>query len=289
MTTTAAQVVLVRRILQDDPEEDYLTEAVAASSTTTLTVNDVSKYSPGQVWEFDDDTGDTFLVRSVDRSTSIITVKRSHKGSTGATHADNVVVLNAPRFRYDLISQALSTAVDADLWTERVFEIAEHIVVSSATADYYNAPSANCEEFLAIYQDTASMIDPEWIRDFGRLPRNVDTSLYAAGKAFRIRDNYGAAGDNYYINCAHRLTLATLSTQQERIVQWLACAYLLEWTEPKRLAGPTNQGDRTVRPGAAPPTAAYYRSLAERLIASERSNLKNVNLPFRVFKKEGGN
>ncbi len=72
----------------------------------------------------------------------------------------------------------------------------------------------------------------------------------------------------------------------ERIVQFLSAAYVLEWTEPHRLAGPTNQGDQTVRPGAAIPTAAYYRQLAEELMSKRRRELEETFPPKRRFVRQ---
>lgn len=288
MTTIALQVKSIRRLLQDDPLTDTLNAAVAAGSTTTMTVTDVTKFAVGQWWEFDDDTGDKVLVTAVNSSTSVCTIRRSHRGSTGAAHSNGAILAKAPRFEYDTASQAITTVLDADLDGENIFDLLEHQITSSATTTYYNAPATACERFMDVYQKTAGMLSPRraslW---FSPLPTNADTSLYANGKYFVIQGNYGTPGsDVYYVTCRHPLAIGTLTSQQERIVQFLACAYLLEWTEPKRLAGPNNQGDTTVRPGMANQTAAYWRALAEEQMSKEQQRLKMLFPPQRRFVRQ---
>lgn len=289
-TTLAATVKNVRRLLQDEPLSDVLAAAVTTAGQTTMTVTDVTKHAVGTWWEFDDDTGDVVLETALDPTTSVATVRRGYLGSTAATHLNAAVILKQPRFKYDLVSQAINTVLDADLFGEGLFELVEHQVTSNAAGStgistLYNSPSASCERFLDVYQKTSSMQEPT--RDdiiYSEFPRNVDTTLFAAGKYFTIEGNHGVAGtDLYYVTCAHKLAITTITASQERIVHNLAAAYLLEWTEPRRTAGPTNQGDRTVRTGAALPTAAYFRQVAEEQMQKERRYIKSYTPEKRRF------
>jgi hypothetical protein len=288
MTTTALTVAAIRKILNDVPVEDYLDAAIASTSATTFTPTDETLYAVGDEWEFDDDTGEVVLIRAFDPDTPTATVKRGHRDSVAATHADETVLLKNPRHFYDTISQAIQTVIDSDLYDNGVYDLIEHIVTSSVNSTYYAAPSTSCEEWLAVYQVAGTAVEPTWFgsSNFTRYPKNVDTTLYATGKVFQINRQDGVGGtDPYYVTCAHRLTLATLNAAQEDIVRFLACAYLLEWSEPRRLQGPTNQGDRTVRPGQAVGTAAYYRQLAERLIQNEKARLRKLNPPIKVWRR----
>lgn len=291
MATMATTIAAVRRILGDRPVEDALGGAIAAGSTTTMTPTDVTQYARGNVWEFQDGAteADVVLVTGVDAETPAITIRRNHENSTGIAHSSGAILFKDPTYRYNTIAQAVNTVIESDLFEEQVWDLLEHQVTSNAdgSADY-NAPTSLCEEFLAVYQQTSAMTSPYWFgaREFSQYPRNVDTSLYANGKVFFIRRNLGVLGtDIYYVTCKHRLTLATLTATQERIVQWLTCAYLLEWQESRRLGGPTNQGDRTVRPGQAPATAAYYRQLAQRALQAEQSRLRKLNPPTKVWRR----
>jgi hypothetical protein len=291
MTTMALTVAAVRKILNDRPVEDLLGAAVASDSTTAITPTDVTLYAKGNVWEFADGTdgAEMYLVRSVDDATPVLAVKRGHEDSTAVTHSNGAVMVKDPRFRYNTVAQAVNTTLDASLYEDGVYDLIEHQVTSNSDGSQdYNAPASTCEEFLAVYQKLSTMDAPEWFgsSQFTRYPKNVDTSLHSNGKVFFIKLNLGTPGtDIFYITCAHRLTITTLTATQERIVQWLACAYLLEWTEPRRTAGPTNQGDRTVRPGQAVGTAAYYRQLAERTIAAEKARLRKLNPPKKEWRR----
>lgn len=286
--TMATQVAAIRRILNDRPVEDYLDSAIASTSATTLDPTDVTLYAKGNVVEFHDGSGELALVRSVDPTTPAVEIKRGHEDSTAATHSDECVILFDPRFRYNTIEQAINTVLNTELFENQVFDPIEHQITSDADGNpAYNAPTSSCEEFLAVYQQTASMDSPTYFGSswFTRYPKNVDTSLYANGKVFFINRNLGTPGtDVFYVTCKHRLTVTTLTSTQENIVQWLACAYLLEWTEPRRTAGPTNQGDRTVRPGQAVGTSAYYRQLAKEAIAAEKARLRKLNPPKREWR-----
>ena len=285
MTTIPLTVQAIRRLLNDEPDTDTLASSIAAAGTTTMTVTDVTKHSKGNWWELQDDSGDVVFETAVDTSTSIITIRRGYLDSTAAAHSNGAVLAKEPRFRYDVVSQAINSILDVDLYAEGIFDLQEHQVTSSATTNYYDSPTATCLEFKDVYQKTATMTEPRrellW---FSPKPRNADTTLYASGKYFVIRGNYGTAGtDKYYVTCAHKHTISTLTSGAERIVQYLACASVLEWTEPRRTAGPTNQGDRTVRPGTAIGTAGYFRTLAEEQVNKERRTIEDIYPTARRF------
>lgn len=294
MTDMATTIIAVRRLLQDRPDEDYITVALDADDTPA-TVNDITKWGKGQVWEATDgtDAAELILVRSIDESASTVAIKRAHEDSDAASHEADVVFIKDPRFRYNTIAQAVNTAIDVNLYHEGVYDLQEHSVTSNSDGSWdYDAPASDCQEFLSVAQYTSSSVEPYFLAnglEYESLPVNIHTSLYGNGKMFRIRTNIGTPGtDVYYVTCAHPLAIGTLTTAQERIVQWLAAAYLLEWTEPHRTAGPTNQGDRTVRPNTAIQTAAYFRNLAARAISNERARLKQINPPRKIWRRATG-
>lgn len=293
MATTAGTVLAVRRILGDTPEQVHLNGAIANTTEETVVVDstDIGKVAVGQILEHETG-GELRYVISVDEDANGFEAYRGYLGSTAATQADNSFMWINPRFTYVTIEQALDAVLDVDLFNEGLWDLTEHTVASNAdgTRDY-NAPSANCEEFLSVYQFTSSMLEPSWLlaHEFSRYPRNVDTSHHATGKMFTIHHNHGVAGtDSYYVTCAHRLAIGTLNARQEHIVQWLTTARLLEQEDAKRTGQNTTQGDRTVRVGARVQTAAYYRSLAEKAINDERSEVKKLLPSGRVWKARSG-
>lgn len=279
MATLAATVTAIRRLLKDEPTKLQLDGALSDTTTETVTVNsgETSKLAVGTRLEHDDATGEQRRVLSI-TSTTQFTAERGYNGSTAATHSDNTYLLVAPRFPFDEIDQAIDVVIDSVLYGEGVYDVIERQLASSASSDHYNAPASTIEEILHVYQKPASVQEPINVTGFDPLPTNRDTSLFASGKSLHIWENAGTAGtDVYYLSCKEKYTLSTLSTTAERIVQFLACALLVEWEVPRRLAGPTNQGDRTVASRDFLGAAAYYREQANRLIRIERSNLRELH------------
>ena len=288
MATMPATVTAIRRLLKDEPAKLQLNGAIASTTSETVTVNsgETAKISAGVRLEHDDGSATGAEQRRVlsVTSTTVFEAERGYLGSTAVTHSDDTYLLIAPRFPYDEVVQAVNVTLDSTLYAKGVYDIIERTITSSATTDVYNAPNAATEELLGVYQFPASSDEPIWLKNFDRYPRNVATAHFATGKAFAIRENYGTPGTEiYYCNCKEKLTISTLTTAQERIVHFLAAAYLLDWETPKRLAGPTNQGDRSTRTGDYLQTANWFRQQAEELIMVERSNLRSVNPPKRVW------
>ena len=283
MTTMAATVANVRRVLKDRPEIAQLDGALGDTTTESFNVSatDAVKFAAGNVWEHDDNTGERRYIKSV---TGLVVVgTRGYDGSTADAHSDDTYLVKDPRFPYNEITQAVNTVLYIGLFNAGVYDVVNHQITVSADTIAYTAPTASCEEFLWVYQRINSIDSPTPIWDFTRLPRLVDTTLWANGRVFEISG--GTAGTTYYVNCKHKLTLDRLSTAQEQVVLFLASAHLLEWEEPHRTSGPTNQGDRTVKPGQNAQMAAYYRAQAKELIAKERAYLRALNPPFRNYRR----
>lgn len=285
MTTVAAEVKNIRRLLQDEPLTDTLAAAIVADSTTTMTVTDVTKHAVGTWWEFDDDTGDKVLETDINTGTSVVTIRRAYRGSSGDAHANGAVLAKQPRFEFDTVEQAINTVLDIDLYGEGIYDLTEHQVTSLTDTTYYNAPATTCREFKDVYQFTSDMTSPhrDGIR-YSPKPQNADTTLFSNGKYFVIEGNLGVPGtDLFYVTCAHKHTITSLTEGATRIVQFLAAAYVLEWEEIRRAGGPVNQGDTTVRVGARLPVAAYFRQLAEEQVQKERRTLEDLFPPQKRF------
>jgi hypothetical protein len=297
MTTNMPLTVLnIRRILRDEPARDKLAAAIVNTTDVTFVPANPSLYRQGLRIEFNDGDApgpgaEQTHVSSVDPDTPLITMlARAMYSSTATTHLIDTQILMEPRYPYDLVSQAVNTVLDSELFTEGIYEIVEHQITPHLGTEGpdYDAPSVNCEEWLSVYQIPPGAIEPWYLGGFSKLPKNVDTADYPTGKLFAIWENAGIPGDAasaYRVNCKHRLAIDTISPQQERIVQLLACAHLMEWSEPRRLQGPTNQGDRTVRPLDGVRLAADYREKAKRLINLERAYLRPYAFAGRRFVK----
>jgi hypothetical protein len=283
MTTMALTVSAIRRMLKDTPVEDPLAVAVTDTTTPTISVTDIGLYGAGQVVETDDgtDSAEQFYIRSVDTVNTQIVVKRGHNGSTAATHSLATPILIKPRFPYDEVAQAVNTTLDVDLYANDVFDVVEHAITSSAISDTYDKPTTECLKPLSVAQRVTATEEPTYLTKFNRRYYNADPSVFPTGGYIVFSGNYGLAGtDLYYLNCAHKFTIGTLTEGPERGVQMMACAYLLTWEDIRRTAGPVNQGDRTVRPlDSSRLGAAFFREQAMRVFRDEAAQIKQTLYP----------
>lgn len=290
MATYAGLVTSIRRLLQDRPMRAQLGAAISDTTTATMTVTSGTQhlFQVGQMWEHDDYNGATSSTSSEQReitavSGTTVTGIRGANGSTAATHLNSTYLLLEPRFSYDRICQAVDAVIDGDLLSNDVYEIVEHQVTISTTTDAYNAESTSCDHILDIYQRISATELPSYLSDWEQY-RNADTTLFANGRYFTVPTWRGVAGtDLLYINCAHALSVTTLNNKQQDIVEYLAAYYLLSWQEIPRSAGPTNQGDRTVKVGDQARLAGFFRDHGMRLMREEASRLKKLARPRKNF------
>ena len=290
MATVAGTVAEIRRLLQDRPVRARLDGAISSTTTETFAVDsgEEALFKVGELWEHDDANGATTSTSSEQRriisvSGSTITAERGYNSSTAATHADNTYLIKEPRWTYDRVYAAMNAVLRVDLLQNGVFEIVSHEVTSNVGSTTYDAPTALCERILDIYQYVTSGQPTSQISGFTQY-RTVDSDVSATGKEFQILENRGVPGTAvYYINCVHPLQVTTLASRQEFLLHMGAAAYLLGWEEPRRTAGPTNQGDRTVQPGRQAQLASYYRNEFLRLLRQEKQYLKRLSPPRREY------
>jgi hypothetical protein len=277
MATTAATVTSIRQLLKDNPVKLQLGAAQSDTTdeTTTLIGADISKVQAGMTLEHDDDSGEMRRVVSVDQTASTFEGERGYYGSTAATHSNSTYLLVNPRFPYNEVTQCITRALDV-FFDEGVYSIGSRELTSSASTDKYNSPSTDIREILAITMKPSGFTESVYLRDFNPFPQAEDTDLYASGFALRISEVYGTAGtDVFYLKTKEKLTISTISSEQERIVHDLVCADLMEVEVHKRLAGPSNQGDRTIRSSEFLQAAAIRRERAMRALRVQASNLRD--------------
>jgi hypothetical protein len=182
------------------------------------------------------------------------------------------------------VTQGINYVIDAELYGEGIYLEATHTVPSALNSDEYEVPTAAIEEVMAVSQKPAGDTTISQLSDYSAYPTKVSTALYTNGAVIYIYENVGTPGtDPYYINTKERHTLATCSGRVARIVELLAASHVLDWEGASRLAGPTNQGDRTVAPMDHPRMAAQLREQAMRMIRAERANLRSFQPSGRNF------
>lgn len=289
-TTYAGLAASIRRLLQDRPVRAQLGAAITDTTTATMTLTSgtAPSFQIGQMWEHDDNNGSTSSTSAEQRevtavSGTTITASRGAFGSTAATHANSTWLILEPRFTYDRICQAIDAVIDSELMSNDVYAITSHTVTSSATSHTYSAPASTCDHILDIYQRITVGDEPYYLKDWTDY-KAVDTGVYTNGAFYTVRGLKGTLGtDSFYINCAHPLAVTTLNSKQQDIVEYLSCFYLLSWAEMPRSAGPTNQGDRSVKVGDQARLAGFYRDTAMRLMREEAGRLKRRARPRRNF------
>jgi hypothetical protein len=79
----------------------------------------------------------------------------------------------------------------------------------------------------------------------------------------------------FYMKTKEKHTISTITSEQERILHDLVCADLIETEVFRRLAGPTNQGDRSVRSSEFLQAAAVKRERGMRALRVQASNLRD--------------
>lgn len=282
-------VANVRKILKDKPVRVRLTAALGDTTTEDFSVADVAQFRPGTIWEHDDGTGERRYVTDTDPSTLTVTAYRGFEDSTASLHADQSFVILSPRFSYDETVLAIETAIDVDLYTNEVYEIVDHSVSSSATTNAYEMPTAACKKPLSIHQQVLTTDTPKYLKRFSRRYYKTGLPTYSTGAYFTIEENIGAPGtDPYYVMCAHKLTADTLTAEDQRIIEMRALYYLMVWEGPRRVAGPTNQGDRSVQPLDSTRLSQFYKSESERLMKERAADLSDKVYPSqREFVRTG--
>src|SRR5262245_9843816 len=92
--TESDMVAEVRALLEDEPFEDVLQANLGASATTfdlaEATGNDNTNWGEGNTGEFDDSSYEQFKI-TTDPTSTTVTVRRGHNGTTAATHTGGTV------------------------------------------------------------------------------------------------------------------------------------------------------------------------------------------------------
>jgi hypothetical protein len=288
MTDTATTVAAVRGILKDTPHTLTLGAAISDTTDETITfaTGQAATLSAGVRLEHDDATGEVRSVLSTDATNEQVEATRAFSDSVASTHLDDTRVLVDPRFRYNEVVKNITHVMETILPNADVYDILEETISSSTNTDFYNAASTACEEHLSVYQYPSSATNAEFIdaRRWWAYPENVNTSHYNTGKMFMISGGTGIAGtDPYYVSCRHALTLATLTDEQDLMVQYYAVALLLEQENPRRTGGRAAAGDRQAKSAEFLQSAAYYRREADAIANRTRSRLHQKTKPRRIF------
>jgi len=262
-----SRATLVQRIRHRlDTKDDYYepnTDNVGAGDLT-VDVPDGTKWVFGDILEWQED-GDQAFVRSV--AGNVLTVFRGWNGTTAAAHdgsATAKVVAKSPTFRFNQITEAISSALD-ELWPYcYTFSIVS--ITPSLTERYYSAAATVEGVSSAIQLDTNVPDKP--VTYGGRrnayqialvrgLPTNFPQPAENTGKAFYIPRRHNIV-NTINVKAIRRINDTVSSGNYDDLsagvevsaIIYFAIDHLLGATDLARLTGQdTSMNDQSVTPG----------------------------------------
>lgn len=277
--TQATLVRNVRSTLGDLPWLDYCTEAMDTTETS-LDVADTTKYTPGDVVEFQDD-GERCLVTALASGTTL-TVIRNFDGSSGAApatgtaHNITMTIAKNPTFEYLAVVDAIGDSI-YNLWPYVYGTVTYAITPVVGTKWYELDDSASNStvalELQSVFQDVNSKPFYYGTRRTAypvRLHFDVPTTVAGSGVAIEIpflRDATNAIS----VRCIRPLTPAIgtgaytdlVAGLPANCVRWYAVAAMIERTGIVRATSDDiTMTDESVKPGTRENVAGYWERKA---------------------------
>lgn len=181
------------------------TTGSAASSSSSISVPDGTQWGVGDYGEFVNN-GEGFRVSAV--VTNDLTATRGYYSTTAATQASGRI-LKEPRFKFNEITNAVSTVVQGFLPHPRVYKVvADTITPAPSTTTWYDLAS-DALGIVSAYQTQSGTVmqfgqHHRWDRIIFR--RNLPTTLVASGVGVAFPDGFLDPTDTVYVNYAARIT-----------------------------------------------------------------------------------
>lgn len=270
---------------RDQQQVSELASPMTASDTTfTLDANTAKNISRGLV-EIDDEL---ILVKALDPTTSVASVMgllngRGREGSTAASHSANALVTMSPAIPRIRITEAINQTVLAMYPRIPIFSTTE--ISKLAPVFEYQMP-ADTEDIWYVVADTVGPTQVHYPTPRWRYNPMAPTSDFASGKSIQLLDYVtpGRAIRVVYVKAPTVLAnasdnFANVTGYDDRMVEavvWGATARLLPAYESARLQQMSIEGTERanlVPSTAAVKTAAYYETLFQQAIETERNRI----------------
>lgn len=270
---------------RDQQQVSELASPMTASDTTfTLDANTAKNISRGLV-EIDDEL---ILVKALDPTTSVASVMgllngRGREGSTAASHSANALVTMSPAIPRIRITEAINQTVLAMYPRIPIFSTTE--ISKLAPVFEYQMP-ADTEDIWYVVADTVGPTQVHYPTPRWRYNPMAPTSDFASGKSIQLLDYVtpGRAIRVVYVKAPTVLAnasdnFASVTGYDDRMVEavvWGATARLLPAYESARLQQMSIEGTERanlVPSTAAVKTAAYYETLFQQAIETERNRI----------------
>lgn len=282
-----------RRWLQDEPLELYTTGSVANVGTdTTIAIADTTKIAVGNVLEFDDDTGEMVLVKSITNATTFV-AKRAHNGTGFAAHSSGAIMLKNPSWQYDVIEDAIKQTVDTDLWPW-IWTFADTTITA---ANLQTSPRPTWFNLNDLDLGLISVMQPydsnRKVRFYGErnsglqvgFKRNLPAALVASGVGVYIPTAYTTQSD-ITVRTARKHTTTNVEEGAVAEAVVMGALYrLLSSRDLRRHTEDVSVGVGSVRPGSSSQTAQFFKLKFVNARQQAQAEL-NDKLPLmRVFNR----
>lgn len=207
---TLSQATLIQRVRYHLGDFPWETTGAAASGSSTVTVEDGSDWSEGQIGEFATD-GDTFRVNSIEGGYDG-NVLRSYAGSTGAAHTAGSRILRDPKFRYLEITNAISQVIEFMLPWPRIYKVTADTITPDPTNKAWYDLAADALALVSVKQlystsdRSVQVYGPRHGQPRVSFQRGLPTSLVASGVGVAFPDGFRHATNTVNINYAAKIT-----------------------------------------------------------------------------------
>lgn len=269
---------------QQQQQFTYLTSSII-SSDTTLSVNDATQISRGEV---EIDGLELILVKSVNIQTNTVTVDpfgRGWAGTTAASHSTNARMENNPVFPTIRITEAINDTIRSlypDLWAVGTQTLTKSSVV------YEYALNADAEEIISVQNQ---LIGPSHVWPFCRTWRFVGQASptdFASGKSLFIADDIVPGRQIFVtyqkepselVNLSDDFAAVTgLPSTCQDVIVWGACSKLISQLEGPRLAltgVEASERSQYVQPGSASRVAGWFDQKYQQRLEEEARKLRD--------------
>lgn len=265
----------------DQDQITFLTAPIGTTDTV-LPVQDPHETSRGLI-EVDDEVMWVRMVDSTGSAAVLTPLGRGWLGTTAATHAQNAVVKNNPKWPHIIVKRAINDTIRSvfpDLYS------VQSTTFPFTAAQYLYSLPANTED---IYDVTWNIIGPS--KRWPRLARwrfvpNANVSLYPTGKALELLESVvpGRTVQVTYLVAPQPLVngsddfaaVTGLSSSAEDVIIWGACYRLSGMLDVPRLQTTNVEGtsrSAQVPPGSAQNISKYFYGLYQGRLAQERAIL----------------
>jgi hypothetical protein len=276
----ATLISRIRRTLNDVPWYDTCTEAMDTTETG-LDVADTTKYSVGDILEFQDD-GELCLVTAL-FSATVLTVVRNFQLSvtatagTGTSHSISATIAKTPAYQYMQITQAITQVIDG-LYPHAYRVVSYTLTPLTDGNKWYELDDGSSDTSVALELSNVVQVVgsgatsyPFWYGTRGKsYPVSLHRDVPAAKAGSRVAVFIPFLRDT--TNSIYVETIAPIidtvgtgnytyldSGLPADTVEYLACAVLMRAREVQRTMGEDiSMNDESLRPGDRLRTAAYF-------------------------------